>query len=62
MTSKPSYNRGDLWGMCSSGWLFLMIRGIQMQEAISTTARIPVLTRFPAQDPFLMRPQLLTRV
>jgi len=61
MTSKPSYNRGDLWGVCSSGWLFL-IRGLQMHEGIYTTAKIPVLTRIPAQDPFLMRPQLLTRV
>jgi hypothetical protein len=62
MISKPSYNRGDLRGMCSSGWLFLMRSGMQMQEAIYTTAKIPVLTRLPAQDPFLMRPQLLTRV
>jgi hypothetical protein len=60
-TSKSGYNRGDPHGMCSSGWLFL-IRGMEMQEAIFTAAKIPVLTRLPAQDPFLMRPQLLTRV
>jgi hypothetical protein len=59
--SKPSYNRGDPRAMCSLGWLFL-IRGMEMQEAIFTAAKIPVLTRLPAQDPFLMRLHLLTRV
>lgn len=33
-----------------------------MQEAIFTAVKNPVLTRLPAQGPFLMRPQLLTRV
>jgi hypothetical protein len=60
MTAKPSYNRGALRGMCSSGWLVLR-RGMEMREAISTAAKIPVLTRIPAQGLYLMRPQLLTR-
>jgi hypothetical protein len=44
MTSKPSYNRSYLRGICSSGRLFLT-RGMEMQEAMSTAAKIPVLTR-----------------
>jgi hypothetical protein len=60
MTAKPSYNRGALRGMYSSGWLVLR-RGMEMREAISTAAKIPVLTRIPAQGLFPTRPQLLTR-
>jgi hypothetical protein len=61
MTTKPSYNGGALRRICTSGWPVLR-RGMEMREAISTAAKIPVLTRIRAQDPFLMRPHLLPRV